>query len=120
MGEVEIIKEQKDVNDEGFKADDNLISKTENERLEAWRFFRDCGDELTTSVTQPWISSLRAPFPSPRIQLEEIPNRRDVYTKSGKHLSHPLPGWMEDFQSKNSLRSSNAAYSIRYARCVHA
>lgn len=90
-----------------FSADDNMISRTENERLEAWKFFR-----LRNLEERPVPQT---PYPTARIEPER--HKHDVYTKSGKRISFPLPGWMEDFQSKNRPRSSGTN-NLRYARCV--
>ena len=114
------MKEQKADSEWEFSGDDNMISRTENERLEAWRFFtpsrnfeeRIIADEIVAN--QPWSLSPRTPCPTSRIEPEE--NKQDVYTMSGKRISFPLPGWMKDFQSKN--RPSSSATTARYKRFV--
>ena len=110
-------KEKKADADWESPADEDMISRTENERLEAWRSFtprnfeeRAISDEIVG--TQSWPSP-RTPYPTSRIE-----NRQDVYTKSGKRISFPLPGWMEDFQSKNRAKSRTS--SARYSRFVSA
>ena len=108
MKDVGNYREEKD----DLDADDNMISRTENERLEAWKFFRLRNVEervIPDEVT-------KTPYPTSKVEPDEY--RHDfVRTKSGKRISLPLPGWMEDFQSKNRPRSS-ASRNVRYARCV--
>jgi hypothetical protein len=121
----ESIKEEKNDLELEFSVDDNMISKTENERLEAWKFFRPRNLEergIPDEITSTPYSSSKTPHPSSRIDPDELHRHDVVYTKSGKRISLPLPGWMEDFQSKNRPRPSSTNTSVRYAsarsRCV--
>lgn len=100
--------ENKDETEPEFSPDDNMISWTENERLEAWKIFelRNLEDRIIPV----------APCPTSRLQ-DEGQRHQDVYTKSGKRISFPMPGWMEDFQSKNRPRSS-ATNALRRVRWV--
>ncbi|XP_028413476.1 uncharacterized protein LOC114536318 [Dendronephthya gigantea] len=111
--EVESVTENEDDSKLEFTTDDNMISRTENERLEAWKFFRNVKGGLSPDkVTKLWASP-GVPCPTPRVEPER--NKHNNHTKSRKHLSFPLPGWMEDFQYKNR-QASRAVESVCYAR----
>ena len=113
--EVENVKNEDDSKLE-FPKDDNMISRTENERLEAWKFFRlrNVKGVVSDKVTNPWTSP-GVPCPTPKVEPER--NKHNNHTKSGKHISFPLPGWMEDFQCKNRP-ATRAVKSVRDARLV--
>jgi hypothetical protein len=113
--EDENINEQKGHPELEFSADDNMISRSENERLEAWKFFRL--RNLEERIIPDEIAVTPTPYPTSRPKPEG--HKHDVYTKSGKRISFPLPGWMEDFQAKNRACRPSTTSSVRYARCVY-
>lgn len=102
--EAENDREERDWMD--FIPDDDMIS---NDRLEAWKFFHLENLEERAIVEQNQFSSLKQARPSSnqsccttsRHGRHGSLSSKDFYTSSGKRLSFPLPGWMEELHSKN-------------------
>ena len=97
---------------------DDLISKTENIRLQAWRscHLRDLEDRIIPTKDR-YFSVIQPPVPPSNHSLtQRQPRQRtfspiDAYKRSGKRLSYPLPGWMDELESRNRKSPQSARTS---------
>lgn len=120
------LNEEHDVKDESdrvdFGPDNDMISKTESDRLEAWKVLHTKNLEERVITEKKEFTTLK-PQPSSTNQNSFTSNTgvkhrplspKEIFTSSAKRLSFPLPGWMEELHLKNQYRSySSMAYQPR-------
>ena len=100
-----------------------MISKTENDRLEAWKVFHLRNVEERAITEQKELSVVRQPCPSlgqsscttSRNKRSGSLSAKEFRMSSGKRLSFPLPGWMEELHLRKQEKSySKSAHLPRY------